>query len=279
MSAPRTRADKGGSVHGRTARRRPALRRIHRPVGEPSRASRASLRQPHAVRAKQGRSRSSYLPRCNCVRLHPHATPDHFRSAARARRAAAHDRGSQRPSQADEALPLDARSRRAATGSPPAPHGAPGVAVRRCAARRDRGVRPFPRRRQPFPADSAGRINDTCRRNDRAAPCRHVRRDSDGFADAKPRFGHPRDDFADLNDCRQHASAENSPFARRKRVLTSNSDRKSDPVLHHVKVIRSARRRRIACPQSGDATRSLRRHSRTLAQPIVVSTFQSAGAK
>ena len=123
------------------------------------------------------------------------------------------------------------------------------------------------------------RINDTCRRNDRAAPCRHVRRDSDGFADAKPRFGHPRDDFADLNDGRQHASAENSPFARRKRVLTSNSDRKSDPVLHHVKVIRSARRRRIACPQSGDATRSLRRHSRTLAQPIVVSTFQSAGAK
>lgn len=100
-----------------------------------------------------------------------------------------------------------------------------------------RGCDPFPEGdNHSLPIMRAG-INDTCRRNDRPAPCRHVRRDSDGFAHAKPRFSHPRDDSADLNDGRQHASAENSPFARRKRMLTSNSDRKSDPVLHHVKVI------------------------------------------
>jgi hypothetical protein len=157
MSAPRTRADKRGSVHGRTPRRRPALRRIHHPVGEPSRASRASLRQPLAARAQQGRNRSSYPPRCNCLRLRRHATPDHVGPAARVRRAAAHDRQSQRPSQADEALPSDARSRRAAVGSPPAPHGAHGVFARRREARRAQGARPFPRRRQPFPADNAGR--------------------------------------------------------------------------------------------------------------------------
>jgi hypothetical protein len=118
---------------------------------------------------------------------------------------------------------------------------------------------PFPEGdNHSLPIMRAG-INDTCRRNDRAAPCRRVRRDSDRFAHAKPRFSHPHNESADLNDGRQHASAENSPFARRKPMLTSNSDRKSDPVLHHVKVIGSARCRRIACSQSSDATRSLRR--------------------
>ena len=131
MSAPRTRADKRGSVHGRAARRRPALWRIHRPVGEPSRASRAWLCQPHAVRAQRGRSRSIDLPRCSCLWLRRHATAVHFRPAARVRRAAVHDRRSQQRWQAEEALRSDARSRRAVTGSPPAPHGAPGVAVRR----------------------------------------------------------------------------------------------------------------------------------------------------
>ena len=255
MSAPRTRADKRGSVLRHTARRRPALRRIHRPGGEPSRASRASLRQPHAARTQQGRSRSSHLWRCSCSRLHRRAMPDHVRSASRARRAAAHARGSQRPGQADQALPPDARNRRAATGSPPAPHGAPGASARRCEARRLGACDPFPEGdNQSLPIVRAG-INDTCRRNDRAPPRRHMRRDSDCIADAEPRFRHPRDNSAELNDGRRHASAKNSPFARRKRMLTSNSDRKSGGVRHHLKVLRSARRRRDACSQSGVETR------------------------
>ena len=65
--------------------------------------------------------------------------------------------GCPRPWQVEEAHPSDARSRRAATGSPPAPHGAPEVFAPRREARRAQGVRPSPRRRQPVPADSAGR--------------------------------------------------------------------------------------------------------------------------
>jgi hypothetical protein len=96
---------------------------------------------------------------------------------------------------------------------------------------------PFPEGdNHSLPIVRAG-INDTCRRNDGASSCRHMRRQSDGFAHAEIRFGHPRDDFADLNDGRQRARAENSRFARRKRVLTSNSDRKSDAVRHDVKVL------------------------------------------
>ena len=279
MSAPRTSADIGGSVHGRTARRRPALRRTHRPVGEPSRASRASLRQPHAVRAKQGRSRSSTSRDAiayGCIPMQRLTIFGRQRERAAQQLMIGGLSDPPKPTKRFRWMPevgerqREARQRLMELPESPSDDARLG-GIGGCGL--------FPEGDNHSLPIVRARINDTCRRNDRAAPCRHVRRDSDGFADAKPRFGHPRDDFADLNDGRQHASAENSPFARRKRVLTSNSDRKSDPVLHHVKVIRSARRRRIACPQSGDATRSLRRHSRTLAQPIVVSTFQSAGAK
>jgi hypothetical protein len=53
------------------------------------------------------------------------------------------------------------------------------------------------------------RIDETCRWNDRAAPCRSMLGNRNGLPHAEPRFRHPRHESANLDHGRQRTSTKN----------------------------------------------------------------------